>query len=338
MSKPTDNPETRWQTLLEYSQRAANGCLRYTGSKNCGYGMAPYRGKMDRVHRISWQVHHGCDVPQGKVICHAQGCYKDCFEPTHLTAKTQQENLLEDRIRDGTLPRGETHPRAKLSNEEALAIYNSKGNGTIAERAQRFSNEFSKRISFDIVAKIDQGETYSNATNDFRGRKRKRAQNRAHSALKREQGFTPIEVARAACLMLRKCSFEQQTHGDGTQTLCLISRCSDTVDGYTTVGVGRQHRRAHIVSHAFFSNNCRFPDNLLVVRHKCAVKTCVCPQHLEIGTHAQNARDRFDNSHRQVVSSTRLTCPMSTDCEESFDNDPAALAEHVLRAHIDVED
>ena len=56
-------------------------------------------------------------------------------------------------------------------------------------------------------------------------------------------------------------------------------------DGYGTFGA----KRAHRVSFQMFKGEV--PSNL-VVMHSCDVRSCVNPEHLSIGTHQDNIRDR----------------------------------------------
>lgn len=57
-----------------------------------GYGLFKYKGKVERAHRIAYQVDKG-DIPKGLVIDHL--CrIKHCVNPDHLEAVTQRENVL----------------------------------------------------------------------------------------------------------------------------------------------------------------------------------------------------------------------------------------------------
>lgn len=61
---------------------------------------------------------------------------------------------------------------------------------------------------------------------------------------------------------------------------------------------GGQRMLAHRATHLALVGP--IPDGL-VVRHKCDVKQCVEPAHLELGTNAQNVRDAYDrNRHHDV--------------------------------------
>lgn len=76
-------------------------------------------------------------------------------------------------------------------------------------------------------------------------------------------------------------------HRDG----CWLWRGSATKDGYGQIRVGRAVRVVHRV--AYTAANGPIPRGM-VVRHKCDVRLCCNPDHLEIGTHEDNAQDIVD--------------------------------------------
>jgi len=58
--------------------------------------MLKHHGKDYYVHRLAYEMDKG-PIPEGLVIDHvaSRGCkFRDCIEPTHLEAVSQQENLL----------------------------------------------------------------------------------------------------------------------------------------------------------------------------------------------------------------------------------------------------
>ncbi len=64
-------------------------------------------------------------------------------------------------------------------------------------------------------------------------------------------------------------------------------------DGHIMIGINGKYVRLHR-----FVYEERYGEipNELVVRHKCDNPNCINPEHLEIGTHADNIRDRVERN------------------------------------------
>lgn len=77
-----------------------------------------------------------------------------CVNPKHLYWATAQQNA-EDKVRHGTVPRGEGHWAAKLSREDAAQIRSLKGKMTVAKISERF------RISCSQVCEIQNGNAWA---------------------------------------------------------------------------------------------------------------------------------------------------------------------------------
>lgn len=69
-----------------------NGCWVWQGSvSKHGYGNVRFKGNSIMAHRASYILTHG-DIPEGTVIDHLCNV-KNCINPKHLEAVSQQENI-----------------------------------------------------------------------------------------------------------------------------------------------------------------------------------------------------------------------------------------------------
>ena len=99
-----------------------DGCWLWDGSLNQdGYGHMWNGKSCECTHRISWKLYHG-PIPKGMSVLH--NCHvRACCNPFHLHLDTQLKNVQEC-VEAGrrNSPRGEKHPRAKLTAPQVLEI------------------------------------------------------------------------------------------------------------------------------------------------------------------------------------------------------------------------
>jgi len=114
------------EVLLRYVV-VDSGCWEWTGSKmtNEDYGIAHFKGKRIRAHRLSYTYHVG-EIPEGLIVCHH--CDNPiCINPDHLYAGTQQDNS-NDMVRRGrhAVCLGEDRPNSVLKEWQVLLIRKDK--------------------------------------------------------------------------------------------------------------------------------------------------------------------------------------------------------------------
>jgi hypothetical protein len=100
-----------------------SGCWLWTGATlPNGYGYT-YAGKERGViyaHRAALELLLGRFITPGMDACHS--CRnRNCVAPHHLREDTRKANMM-DKIKDGTMPRGEKNKSAKLTEEQVRAI------------------------------------------------------------------------------------------------------------------------------------------------------------------------------------------------------------------------
>jgi len=108
------------------------GCWEWEGGKNKkGYGQFWTKGddrKKWLAHRHSYELHRG-PIPDGMMVCHSCD-NRACINPNHLFIGTAADNTA-DMMSKGRekIPRirGSVHGRAKLAEEDVLAIRAASG-------------------------------------------------------------------------------------------------------------------------------------------------------------------------------------------------------------------
>lgn len=117
--------QTPIERLIAKTEAMESGCWNWVGttvgSKTHRYGHFRLDGKLILAHRASWLLHGG-EIPNGLHVLHR--CDNPlCVNPKHLFVGTRSDNMM-DMTAKGRhpYPLGETHHRAKLTNDEVRAI------------------------------------------------------------------------------------------------------------------------------------------------------------------------------------------------------------------------
>lgn len=114
--------------LKRFFQKVVRGpkCWTWISSTSRGYGMFWLSGRSVLAHRVSWEIHNG-PIPDGMDVLHK--CDRPyCVNPDHLFLGTHLDNMADMRRKNRTGPRakhinvGETHPRAKLTEDDVRRI------------------------------------------------------------------------------------------------------------------------------------------------------------------------------------------------------------------------
>lgn len=126
-------------------------CLEFTGSRDGnGYGTIRLDGRMQRTHRVAWELAHG-PIPTGMCVMHA--CDNPpCCRVEHLRLGTVAENNADRAAKGrsrGVFIAGPSHP-AKLRRGE-----------------QHWCAKLSATDVESIRARFASGESQTSIANDF---------------------------------------------------------------------------------------------------------------------------------------------------------------------------
>lgn len=105
---------------------------------------------------------------------------------------------------------------------------------------------------------------------------------------------------------------------DNTATLgeCILWQGGLTKDGYGSTTIGEPgHRKSALAHRVIYAQTYGPIPEGLCVRHKCDNRPCVNPEHLELGTNADNVRDRMERGRDGHLKNTH--CPSGHEFSES---------------------
>lgn len=115
-----------------------------------------YNNKHIIAHRIAYTITYG-EIPNGMVVRHKCDNSK-CINPGHLELGTHVDNM-KDRQERGRTVKGTEHHSSKLTDEQALEIFNSQGTKSLTELSKQFN------ISKNTVSKIWKKESWKHIHN-----------------------------------------------------------------------------------------------------------------------------------------------------------------------------
>lgn len=279
-------------------------CLEFTGALNSGgYGKTSVGYSSCIAHRVAYALHHNIDVDKiprernGNTlhVCHGKGCKRTCIEGTHLELKTVGENQFDDKVRDGCTIEGEKNGSNKITEELALEIKHSKGDGrTRIERAADYG------VTVGIVQSIDHCDAWARLP-DKNGEvsdTSKRRQRNSENYKKNKQKVLTEKECEEALEMLRNKSVDSEVIQKKVDTVCWLFKGAKETYMYVDFK-GIRFTGAHILAYEATYGK-RDPESKNVIRHLCNIRGCCRPSHLAYGTQSENTLDAMENGHKQL--------------------------------------
>ena len=152
---PPWSPEDVERFLAKIGRRGATECWEWLAGKREGYGRFRIGEKLYVATRLMWRLTHGTD-PVGQLVLHS--CDNPgCCNPAHLFIGSDADNNNDKEAKGrGQHPQGEQNGLAKLSNEDAVRIYQSTGSNV--ELASQYG------VSDTVIRSIREGKTWQHAT------------------------------------------------------------------------------------------------------------------------------------------------------------------------------
>lgn len=120
--------EPTFEEWLRVRVRPDGDCLRWTGYRlpGSGYGQGWWKGRRVLAHRLAWEQLVG-PIPDDCELTRTAGCpYADCVQVQHLQCLSPRQRI-QKKVEAGAFARGDQHWNAKLGEDEARAILNSRG-------------------------------------------------------------------------------------------------------------------------------------------------------------------------------------------------------------------
>ncbi len=142
----------------KYERIPECGCWIWTATTDGHYGLISVGRKMEKAHRVSYDLHNG-PIPDGLCVMHRCDV-TECVNPYHLMAGSQIENIA-DRDAKGrqvpNRPAGELNGMAKLTKDKVVLIKEMLGRG---DAIKVIASEF--EVSRAAVSLIKSGKRWAN--------------------------------------------------------------------------------------------------------------------------------------------------------------------------------
>lgn len=246
-----------------------DGCLLYQGFITVdGYGTFTFRRKTYYIHRLALMVKNGMNSIDRSIIARHTCRNCNCFAADHISIGTSAENMY-DQVRDGTSTHGKG---SSFGTEFIREVKNSKGEGTMGERALRFG--VSRQLIYDIDNKRSWNWVGHTSELDDKTLKNE----------KKHQNPKRIDFAK------ERQRIRDHSHlSDGE---CWIWTRGLNKAGYGLCSFGGMTRKAHVAAYLSF-NNLNEISNRYHIAHECGQRKCVNPKHLRAKTPTENAVDKF---------------------------------------------
>lgn len=152
-SVPFDDPTARLYAGFEVDE--ASGCWVWKrAAGGFGYGAIYVRGRLERAHRLSYELHVG-PIPDGLHVCHR--CDNPpCVNPAHLFVGTQFDNL------DDMTRKGRRWSKLTPDNVREIRAKHKTG-ATVSQLAREIG------VSTPTVAKVIKGTGWRHVGGDSGG-------------------------------------------------------------------------------------------------------------------------------------------------------------------------
>lgn len=129
-------------------------CWEWTaGAKDRRYGSIRDGARQKSVHVLSYEF-FVAPVPSGMQVLHTCD-HTRCVNPRHLFVGTQADNIA-DKVEKGRQAKGITQWNAHLTDEQVIAIMDSR------EKAQVLADRY--HVCYSTIARIRQGRSWRHLT------------------------------------------------------------------------------------------------------------------------------------------------------------------------------
>lgn len=269
--------------------RLDNGCWLWTGGTiKCGgefrYGAIRFNGKQWYAHRLSWSLHNELPIPRGMHVRHSCDVPL-CGNPLHLNIGTAEDNRNDCSAR-GRMPNGDNHVNSIIRGRDVPEI---RRRFDSAETPTSIAPDFG--VSPSTIRQIGKRWTWLHVPEADGSEPIQCLKGSRHGYVKRVTVDVPIfalpshpEIVLTAKQITRFWSKVDKSGSGG----CWLWTASLT-GGRGQTGFGYRRFSSHQVAWMLTTGNA-VPSGLFLC-HSCDVGRCCNPDHLTLGTPADNSKD-----------------------------------------------